>query len=88
MIEGNHPCNGLLPTQAQHETYMTYQALYEKDIAVGSSDIRNDKVVFRFKKETFEFPTVELVGKMEWNGYFYTMKVDRLRKLAQEKRHG
>ena len=67
---------------------MAYQALYEKGLAVGLSDIMNDRVVFRFKAETFEFPTVELVGEMEWNGYFYTMKVDRLRKLAQRRKHG
>ena len=62
--------------------------LEEKGIAVGRSDIGNDRVVFRFREETFEFPTVKLAGEMEWNGYFYTMKVDRLRKLARERKHG
>ena len=83
-----HPCNGLLPTAKEYGDFMAYQALYEKGLAVGASDINNDSVVFRFRGETFELPTIKLVGEMEWTGYFYTMKVDRLRKLAQELKHG
>lgn len=73
------------------EAFEPHAALYEKGIAVGQSDVKNDLLVFRFGEEVFEFPTIELVGKTEWNGYFYTMKADKLRKLAKlsrERKHG
>ena len=64
-----------------------YDALYAKGIAVGESNIKADTLVFRWKDEVFEFPTVELIpGIAAYNGYFYEAKVERLRTL--EKEHG
>ena len=57
------------------------ETLYKKGLAVGSSDIRNDTITFNFRKEKFVFPTIQLSGMCDFNGYFYTAKVKDLRIL-------
>ena len=59
-----------------------YAALYSKGIAVGIANVHTDAVDFEFRKERFSIPTVALPGLSEWNGFFYTCKVRKLRKLA------
>jgi hypothetical protein len=59
-----------------------YDSLYERGIAVGSADIRNDTVLFRYRDETFEFPTSKVYHMKfgpdyGWNGYFYTAPVEQ-----------
>ena len=61
-----------------------YAALYDKGIAAGHSDIERDVLVFRFRDETFEFPTFKAYPYVEFNGYFYTAPVDKLRELERE----
>ena len=64
-----------------------YDALYAKGIAVGESNIKADTLVFRWKDEVFEFPTVALIpGIAAYNGYFYEAEVERLRKMKEQ--HG
>jgi len=67
-------------------TKTAYEDLYAKGVAVGESDVVNDQIVFRFKEELFEVPTVSTVGIATYNGYFYTAKVDKLR--GWEKKDG
>ena len=67
-------------------TKTAYEDLYAKGVAVGESDVVNDQIVFRFKEELFEVPTVSSVGIATYNGYFYTAKVDKLR--GWEKKDG
>jgi hypothetical protein len=66
-----------------------YDALYERGIAVGCCDIRNDTVLYRYRDETFEFPTSKVYHmrfgpNYGFNGYFYTAPVEKLRELKQE----
>jgi hypothetical protein len=68
---------------------LMYDSLYERGIAVGSADIRNDTVLFRYRDEIFEFPTSKIYhmrfGPDEgFNGYFYSIPVEKLRALKQE----
>lgn len=69
-------------------SFNPHKALNEKGIAVGHSDIRYDVIHFRFGDEKFSISTQRSAGIMEWNGYFYTAKVEALRKLAGKKGHG
>lgn len=65
-----------------------FASLYDRGIAVGSADVRNDSVIFRFRDEVFEFPTSKIYHLRfldhGWNGYFYTAPVDKLRELERE----
>ena len=67
-------------------TQSAYEELFAKGVAVGMSDVFNDQIVFKFKEEVFEVPTVSSVGIATYNGYFYTAKVDKLR--GWEKKDG
>ena len=63
----------------------TYSELYKKGVAVGYCNIRSDTLIFRFRDETFEFPTGDVLpGIAFWNGYFYTAPVKKLRKLEAD----
>jgi hypothetical protein len=61
-----------------------YEALYERGIAVGESDIRHDEMHFSYRKEKFTFPTMKVYRYVDFNGYFYTASVDKLRELERE----
>lgn len=58
-----------------------YADLYDRGIAVGYSDPRNDSMVFRFRDEVIELPIIKCYGVATYNGYFYTAEVEDLRKL-------
>ena len=58
-------------------------ALYKKGIAVGQSNIYQDIMNFRYKKEEFIFPTMAVFNLMSYNGYFYTAPVKKLRALLR-----
>jgi hypothetical protein len=67
-----------------------YDSLYERGIAVGSADIRNDTVLFRYRDETFEFPTSK-VYHMRFGPdeglerlLLHRFPVEKLRELKQE----
>ncbi len=66
------------------ERFDPYSALYERGVAVGSSDVQKDAMVFRFRDEVFEFPTLKAFHLARWNGYFYEASVDDIRKLEAE----
>lgn len=68
------------------ERFEPHATLHSKGIAVGWSDIKKDAIVFEFRGERFEFPTIEAFPLAEWNGYFYTAKVKELRALQKKKK--
>ena len=59
-----------------------YAALYERGIAVGQSNIVDETMNFRFRDETFTFPTFRVYPLLD-NSHlgFYTVPVDKLREL-------
>mgnify|MGYP001602711862 FL=1 len=59
---------------------------WDRGLAVGQSDIRNDAIDFRFKDERFTFPALEVFDLCKQNGTFYTVKVKKLRALRNK--HG
>ena len=62
---------------------------FDKGLAVGIQQIRNDSIFFRFKDETFEFPAGEVLGYRgiaKYNGSYYEAKVSALRRLKEK--HG
>lgn len=61
-----------------------HEALYDRGIAVGHSDITKDVIVFRFRDETFEVPTFKVYPIVEWTGYSYWCPIDKLRELERE----
>ena len=55
---------------------------FERGVAVGVQQIRTDSVYFRFKGETWEFPSYEVVPHIaKYNGSYYEAPVKNLRKL-------
>ena len=64
--------------------YDPHEALYERGIAYGKSDIKRDTMIFSFKGEKFEFPTRKAWPIAHYNGYFYEAKIDDLRRLEAE----
>jgi hypothetical protein len=65
-----------------------YAALYDRGIAPGQSHVKTDTMTFRFRDETFEFPTLKVHPFTYWNGYFYEARIDDLRKLEAEAASG
>lgn len=69
------------------ERFHAHESLHSEGIAVGWSDIRNDRMHFKFRDETFTFPTIAVpLGVATFNGYFYTAEVETLRELAKNGR--
>lgn len=62
-----------------------WEPLYKRGIAIGQADIHNDMMHFRFRKQLFSFPTVDVCHIATYNGYWYEARVSALRKLAKEK---
>ena len=62
-----------------------FDALYDRGIAVGESDILNDAMNFRFRDETFTLPFLEVYPFVEDSGYgFYTMPLVKLQEIERE----
>ena len=63
-------------------------SLYKRGLAGGLPQIKGDTIFFRFREETFEFPTYELLGYRpkiaRYNGICYTAPVAKLRKLKEK----
>jgi len=65
-----------------------YHALYERGIAVGEPGIVDETMNFRFRDETFSFPSMVVYPFVEDTGYgFYTVPVEKLRQLRREAAH-
>ena len=63
--------------------------VYDKGLAVGVPQIRKDTIYFRYRDETFEFPTIQVLPNVaHFNGCYYEAKVSKLRKLKKESSHG
>ena len=62
-----------------------YQAVYDRGIAVGKSDVRNDTMTFRWRDEVYEFPLLEVHPLAYYNGYFHEIPVEKLRELKAKK---
>ena len=62
-----------------------FAALYERGMAVGQSNIKNETMDFRFRDETFTFPLLVVYPVIE-NSHlgFYTVPIDKLRELERE----
>ncbi len=58
-----------------------YEALNNKGIAAGHSNIRRDTIDFFYGDETISIPTISAIGVSNWNGYFYAAKIEDIRKL-------
>jgi hypothetical protein len=65
-------------------TYDIHASVHETGIATGASDIRTDTMTFRYKGETFTFPSSVVWPFARYNGYFYEAAIDDLRKLEAE----
>jgi hypothetical protein len=66
-----------------------FDALYERGIAVGQSDIKNDVVNFVFRDEKYSFPTLKVYGFLEDTHMgFYWAPIDKLRELEREAASG
>ncbi len=61
-----------------------FEGIYARGMAYGSSNVRTDTMTFRFRDETFEFPTIRVHPYARYNGYFYEASIDDLRKLESE----
>ena len=61
-----------------------FEGLYQRGMAYGHSQARTDTMVFKFKGEQFEFPTIKVHPYAIFNGYFYECRIDDLRKLEAE----
>ena len=59
-----------------------YEALNNKGIAAGHSNIRTDTIDFFYGDKTFSIPTIRAMEVAKWNGYFYAAKIADIRKLA------
>ena len=59
-------------------------AIFERGFAVGSPNVKDDTMSFRFREEVFEFPTLEVHRFAKWNGYWYEARIEDLRKLKAE----
>lgn len=59
-------------------------AVYDRGFAVGYSSIKNDTMFFRYKDEVFEIPLLKAHPFAQWNGYWYEVHIDDLRKLKAE----
>lgn len=65
-----------------------FGALYERGIAVGEADIADEIMNFRWRDETFSFPSHVVYKLIEDSGYgFYTVPVEKLRELRRERAH-
>lgn len=68
------------------ERFEPHATLHSQGLAVGWSDIKKDSLVFEFRKERFEFSTVEAFPIARFNGYFYTAPVKKLRAMQKKKK--
>ena len=60
------------------------QAVYNRGIAIGVSDIKNDRMNFRFRDEIFEIPSIMAIPHSYFNGYWFEIHIDKLRELENE----
>ena len=65
-----------------------FAGLYDRGVAMGESDVKNDRMIFRFRQEVFELPTEKAHAIARYNGYFYEAPIDELRKLEAEAASG
>lgn len=61
--------------------YDIFDSVYEKGFAVGTGQVKTDTMLFRYRDEVFEFPTLLVHPMADWNGYFYEVPVEKLRAL-------
>ena len=61
-----------------------HEAVHERGIATGRSNVRTDTMTFWFKGEEFTLPSLQAFRVAWWNGYFYEARIDDIRKLEAE----
>lgn len=61
-----------------------FGALYDRGLAVGDTLIHSDAMIFRWHDETFTFPLLAVHQWARFNGYFYTVPIDKLREMERE----
>ena len=63
-----------------------HASVYATGRAVGSPNIRDDTMTFRFEDETWTVPMLKLPPPSTlFNGYFYTIPIEQLREIVKEK---
>jgi hypothetical protein len=62
-----------------------FEGVFKRGIAVGMADIQNDEITFRFRRELYTFPSIDVMHVARHNGYFYEARISELRKLAKLK---
>ena len=68
----------------------SWTTIYNRGVAVGESNVRNDTMTFRFRDEVFELPALVAHPHTYFNGYFVEIPIEKLRELKaeQEKKNG
>jgi hypothetical protein len=61
-----------------------FKEVYDRGLAIGHSNIRYDTITYRFRDETFTFPSHVALPVSLYNGYWYEAKIDDIRKLEAE----
>lgn len=61
-----------------------FESVYDRGAAVGRSDVISDTMTFRYRDETFTFPSIQARSVAQYNGYFYEAPIDALRRLEAE----
>ena len=65
-----------------------FDIAYERGMAVGQSDMKNDAAVFRYKDEVYSLPIIVARAHMKDAidpYYLWEMPIEKLRELAKEK---
>ena len=66
-------------------TFDPHASVYASGRAVGQPNIRDETMTFRFEDETWTVPMLKLPSPaMMFNGYFYTIPIETLRKIIKE----
>lgn len=66
-----------------------FKAVYKNGLAACThADIKTDTMEFTYKDESFTLPSNEVHPYSEWNGYFYTCPIDKIRSLEAEQAKG
>ena len=62
-----------------------FEGLWQRGVAIGQTDIKNDEITFRFRKKLYTFPAFSAMHIARHNGYFYEASISEVKKLARSK---
>lgn len=64
------------------EFFDQFAAFHERGLAVGKMNLHNDTISFTFKGKQWEFPLARAYRISNYNGYFLTAPIDKVKELA------